>query len=217
MVFDYKDQLKTGEFLLSTWPSVPGTFRICLFLHFLLFKNTLHVCSLFRSAWQHTFENVEITVVVKSSEAGLRVCSLWLKSTDFIFLCSLEERLHKHELSLLEIGVKFKHVLTERLKASTKWHSSCMTFLSQMTKVTCWTRWEQSRRTPMWIALQGFSFVSPISGHILSITLHLIRYLSSKYYIWVHPEIFICITVSKNLNLFSDKWHGEEWWCNNCH
>uniref|UniRef100_A0A8C8J5T9 phosphatidylinositol-4,5-bisphosphate 3-kinase n=1 Tax=Oncorhynchus tshawytscha TaxID=74940 RepID=A0A8C8J5T9_ONCTS len=24
MVFDYKDQLKTGEFLLSTWPSVPG-------------------------------------------------------------------------------------------------------------------------------------------------------------------------------------------------
>lgn len=25
MVFDYKDQLKTGEFLLSTWPSVPGT------------------------------------------------------------------------------------------------------------------------------------------------------------------------------------------------
>uniref|UniRef100_A0A671TZY7 Phosphatidylinositol-4,5-bisphosphate 3-kinase, catalytic subunit delta n=1 Tax=Sparus aurata TaxID=8175 RepID=A0A671TZY7_SPAAU len=26
MVFDYKDQLKTGEFLLSTWPSVPGTF-----------------------------------------------------------------------------------------------------------------------------------------------------------------------------------------------
>uniref|UniRef100_A0A672R7S0 Phosphatidylinositol 3-kinase catalytic subunit type 3 n=1 Tax=Sinocyclocheilus grahami TaxID=75366 RepID=A0A672R7S0_SINGR len=26
MVFDYKDQLKTGEFSLSTWPSVPGTF-----------------------------------------------------------------------------------------------------------------------------------------------------------------------------------------------
>uniref|UniRef100_H3DCH7 phosphatidylinositol-4,5-bisphosphate 3-kinase n=1 Tax=Tetraodon nigroviridis TaxID=99883 RepID=H3DCH7_TETNG len=25
MVFDYKDQLKTGEFLLSTWPSVPVT------------------------------------------------------------------------------------------------------------------------------------------------------------------------------------------------
>uniref|UniRef100_A0A4W4HAI9 phosphatidylinositol-4,5-bisphosphate 3-kinase n=1 Tax=Electrophorus electricus TaxID=8005 RepID=A0A4W4HAI9_ELEEL len=24
MVFDYKDQLKTGEFLLSTWPSAPG-------------------------------------------------------------------------------------------------------------------------------------------------------------------------------------------------
>lgn len=25
MVFDYKDQLKTDEVLLSTWPSVPGT------------------------------------------------------------------------------------------------------------------------------------------------------------------------------------------------
>ena len=24
MVFDYKDQLKTGEASLSTWPSVPG-------------------------------------------------------------------------------------------------------------------------------------------------------------------------------------------------
>uniref|UniRef100_A0A669AY85 phosphatidylinositol-4,5-bisphosphate 3-kinase n=1 Tax=Oreochromis niloticus TaxID=8128 RepID=A0A669AY85_ORENI len=34
MVFDYKDQLKTGEFHLSTWPSVPGTFQPCLFLHF---------------------------------------------------------------------------------------------------------------------------------------------------------------------------------------
>jgi len=27
MVFDYKDQLKTGEFSLSTWPSVPGTLK----------------------------------------------------------------------------------------------------------------------------------------------------------------------------------------------
>lgn len=35
MVFDYKDQLKTGEFLLSTWPSVPGTFSV--------FTNTAHV------------------------------------------------------------------------------------------------------------------------------------------------------------------------------
>uniref|UniRef100_A0A8C6ULF0 phosphatidylinositol-4,5-bisphosphate 3-kinase n=1 Tax=Neogobius melanostomus TaxID=47308 RepID=A0A8C6ULF0_9GOBI len=30
MVFDYKDQLKTGEFLLSAWPSVPGTNRLIL-------------------------------------------------------------------------------------------------------------------------------------------------------------------------------------------
>lgn len=32
MVFDYKDQLKTGEFSLSMWSSVPGTYVL---LHFL--------------------------------------------------------------------------------------------------------------------------------------------------------------------------------------
>lgn len=79
--------------------------------------------------------------------------------------------------------VEFKHVLTKLLRASTKWHISCTTFLSQMTKASCWTPWEPSRGTPMWTVLQGFSFVSPTSDPILSITLHLIRCLLSKCYI----------------------------------
>uniref|UniRef100_A0A8C2ECE0 Phosphatidylinositol-4,5-bisphosphate 3-kinase, catalytic subunit delta n=1 Tax=Cyprinus carpio TaxID=7962 RepID=A0A8C2ECE0_CYPCA len=43
MVFDYKDQLKTGEFSMSTWPSVPGAFtcRTCLIMiNCLLYSST---------------------------------------------------------------------------------------------------------------------------------------------------------------------------------
>lgn len=38
MVFDYKDQLKTGEFSLSMWSSVPGTYVLREFSH----RATLH-------------------------------------------------------------------------------------------------------------------------------------------------------------------------------
>uniref|UniRef100_A0AAQ4QTE3 Phosphatidylinositol 3-kinase catalytic subunit type 3 n=1 Tax=Gasterosteus aculeatus aculeatus TaxID=481459 RepID=A0AAQ4QTE3_GASAC len=56
MVFDYKDQLKTGEFLLSTWPSVPGTFRPFLFLHSSTAASsnkTTHIYTLFLLLAEH--------------------------------------------------------------------------------------------------------------------------------------------------------------------
>lgn len=59
---------------------------------------------------------------------------------------------------------------------------SYMIFLSQMTKVTCWTRWELLRRTLTWTAPLSFLFIFPTSGHTPSTTLHLKRYHLPKDY-----------------------------------
>lgn len=59
---------------------------------------------------------------------------------------------------------------------------SYMIFLSQMRKVTCWTRWELLRGTLTWTAPLSSSFIFPTSGHTPSTTLHLKRYHLPKDY-----------------------------------
>lgn len=64
-------------------------------------------------------------------------------------------------------------------------------FSLQMTKATCWTQWEQWRRTPMWTALPGSSFASPTFGSTLSTTRRMTRYWTLSIYIWVHGRISV--------------------------
>lgn len=110
-----------------------------------------------------------------------------------------------------DMGVIWRWKCTQYVDKSIYWsHSSYMTFLSQMTKATCWTRWEQSRRTQMWTVLLGFSSASTISGHILSITLHLTRYLFPRGYICTHWNFDLYYSQSKKILMCLQISHMEK-------